>query len=93
MSADSARKLHPQERAILLYLGKVGESSGEDIAKAAKLPEDAVNKAGLWLKLKGLIDYKETRTAKIALTTEGKKYAKEGLPEKSLLKACAPRNG
>ena len=88
MPADSARKLHPQERAILIYLGKTGETQDEIIAKETKLSPDAVNKAGLWLKLKSLIDYRETKDIKISPTPEGRKYSKLGLPEKLLLKAC-----
>jgi len=89
MSSDSARKLHPQERAILTYLGKAEEASDERIAKETKLPLDSVNKAGLWLKLKGMIDYKDEKSYKISLTPEGKRYAKSGLPEKLLLKAAS----
>jgi phenylalanyl-tRNA synthetase alpha chain len=86
MSSDSARKLHPQERAVLISLGSSGESTDESIAKAAMLSLDAVNKAGLWLKLKGLIDYRDEKSFSISLTPEGRNYAKNGLPEKALLK-------
>lgn len=89
MSSDSARKLHPQERAILAYLGKAVEASDAIIAKETCLPLDSVNKAGLWLKLKGLIEYKDEKAFRISLTPEGKKYAKSGLPEKALLKAAS----
>ena len=88
MSADSGRKLHPQERAVLVSLGSSGESSGESIARDTGLSLDAVNKAGLWLKLKGLIEYRDEKSFSIALTPEGKDYAKNGLPEKLLLKLC-----
>jgi phenylalanyl-tRNA synthetase alpha chain len=88
MSADSARKLHPQERLILSCLGKAQEAPDERIASETGLPTDAVNKAGLWLKIKGLIDYKESSEFRITLTPEGRSYAKSGLPEKNLLKHC-----
>jgi len=87
MSADLARKLHPQERLVLLSL-KSGEATDETIAKETGLPKAAVNKAGLWLKLKGLIEYKDKKEFRISLTPEGKNYIKNGLPEKNLLKAC-----
>lgn len=85
MSADSARKLHPQERAVLKSL-ESGEATDESIAKEIGLSLDSVNKAGLWLKLKGLIDYRDEKTFSISLTPEGRNYAKNGLPEKALLK-------
>ncbi|MCX6814387.1 MAG: phenylalanine--tRNA ligase subunit alpha [Candidatus Aenigmarchaeota archaeon] len=87
MSADMARKLHPQERLVLLSL-EAGEATDETIARETGLPKAAVNKAGLWLKLKGLIEYKDKKEFKISLTTEGRNYAKNGLPEKILLKVC-----
>ncbi|MEM7815592.1 MAG: phenylalanine--tRNA ligase subunit alpha [Candidatus Aenigmatarchaeota archaeon] len=81
-----SRTLHPQEKAILLVLEKRTESTVDSISKETGLSEAAVNKAGLWLKLKGLIDYKDKKETKISLTPEGKLYAKKGLPEKNLLK-------
>jgi phenylalanyl-tRNA synthetase alpha chain len=87
MSADLARKLHPQERLVLLSL-KSGEATDVAIAGATGLPVAAVNKAGLWLKLKGLIEYRDKSEFRISLTQEGRNYAKNGLPEKNLLKVC-----
>jgi phenylalanyl-tRNA synthetase alpha chain len=85
MSSDSARKLHPQERLVLLSL-KSGEATDKGVAAATGLPVAAVNKAGLWLRLKGLIEYRDEKTFSISLTPEGRNYAKNGLPEKILLK-------
>ncbi len=82
-------KLHPQERAILFSLGKTGEATTQSIASSTGLSEDAINKAGLWLKLKGLIDYNDKKEAEISLTEEGRLYARQGLPEKNLLKAAS----
>jgi len=87
MSADLARKLHPQERLVLISL-ESGEATDQAIARETGLPKAAVNKAGLWLKLKGLIEYKDKKEFKISLTQEGRNYAKNGLPEKILLKIC-----
>ena len=92
MSSDSARKLHPQERLVMLSI-KSGEATDKSIAAATGLPVAAVNKAGLWLKLKGLIEHKDRKESRISLTQEGRSYAKSGLPEKNLLKACQKEQG
>jgi phenylalanyl-tRNA synthetase alpha chain len=86
--SDSA-KLHPQERAVLFSLGKTGKATTESIASETGLSEDSINKAGLWLKLKGMIEYDDRSEAEISLTEEGRLYAKKGLPEKNLLKIAA----
>ena len=92
MSSDLARKLHPQERLVLLSL-KSGEATDKSIAAATGLPVAAVNKAGLWLKLKGLIEHRDRKEFRMSLTQEGRSYAKSGLPEKILLKACEKEQG
>jgi phenylalanyl-tRNA synthetase alpha chain len=92
MSADTANKLHPQERLVLKSL-EHGEATDKGIAAATGLPVASVNKAGLWLKLKGLIEYRDRSEFRISLTQEGRNYAKSGLPEKLLLRACEKESG
>ncbi len=79
-------KLHPHEKKILLALRELGPSEPSKIAEKTGLPESAVHKAGQWSKLKGLVDYQEKKTTETTLTPEGKRYLRNGLPEKTLLK-------
>lgn len=81
--------LHSHERKILLALKELGPSSPSKIARKSGLPEASVHKAGQWLSLKGLVERKESVKEEFFLTEEGKRYLKEGLPEKNLIRALA----
>ena len=89
MKKNLVNELHPHEKKILLSLKKLEEATTTKIASEAKIPPAAVHKAGLWAKLKGLITHKEEKEITLSLTVEGKKYVKEGLPEKQLIKQIA----
>ncbi len=85
MAERLVKKLHPHEKKILLALKKMQEALTSDVARESGLPEAAVHKAGQWARLKGLVEHEESIKTKAELTEEGKRYAREGLPEKRLL--------
>ncbi|MBU5690308.1 MAG: phenylalanine--tRNA ligase subunit alpha [Candidatus Aenigmatarchaeota archaeon] len=79
-------QLHEHEKRIIKFLEKNPKSSVEDIQKETKLNKDSIERAILWLKLKGLIEITEKSKDYYVLTLEGEEYLKTGLPEKRLLK-------
>ena len=83
---EVAEQLHENERRILLVLKKNESASTSLLAEVTGLPKDAVEKACSWAETKGVLTFNEETTVKHSLTDEGKRYAKEGLPEKSLLR-------
>ncbi len=85
MTEKTVEKLHPHEKKILLALKKAQEATTGDVARESGLPEDTVHKAGQWAEIKGLVKHRESADTKAELTEEGRRYAREGLPEKRLL--------
>jgi phenylalanyl-tRNA synthetase alpha chain len=77
--------LHPLERKVLPVLDKV--TSLTAIAKETKLQEVEVMRALQWLQNKGVIKINEDLKELVNLGANGKKYVKEGLPEKRFLLA------
>lgn len=81
------QQLHEYEKKIIKLLQKKKIASIEDIHKELKLNKDAIEKAVLWSKVKGVVETKEKSKDFLELTIEGEEYAKNGLPEKRLLQA------
>jgi len=77
-------KLHPLERKVLPLLDKF--SYLKDLVSASGLEEVQVMRALQWLQNKGIIEIKEESREVVNLASNGKKYIKEGLPEKKFLK-------
>jgi phenylalanyl-tRNA synthetase alpha chain len=77
-------KLHPLERKILPLLDKF--SYLNDLVEASKLKEVQVMRALQWLQNKAIIEIKEESREVVDLDTNGRKYLKDGLPEKRFLK-------
>ena len=76
-------KLSPVERDILPYLNL---NSVSKISEKAKIDEDSVRRALLFLSNKKLVETEHKEKSYVDLGKNGKRYAKEGLPEKILLK-------
>lgn len=76
-------ELHPHEIKILKSLKK--KSTPEDLSEKTGLPKDTVLRASSWLKTKELIDVEEISWEEISLDKEGRKYAKDGLPERQII--------
>lgn len=79
-------KLHPLERKVLSALKKESELS--KILKATGLQEVEVVRALQWLENKKVVAIKSTIQEIVVLDDNGKKYLKEGLPEKRFLSAA-----
>jgi phenylalanyl-tRNA synthetase alpha chain len=78
--------LHPHEKKILAALRELGKSTTAELSKKTGIPEPSVHKAGQWSSIKGLLKYDEKMTENYKLTPEGRKYLREGLPEKLLIR-------
>src|SRR3989344_1986751 len=79
------KSLHPLERKILPYLDKYNSLSS--LMNITKLKEVEIMRALQWLENKKVIQLKEEAKDLADLGVNGKKYVKEGLPEKRLLEA------
>lgn len=80
--------MKPLERKVLEALAKhKGEVEGKKLADCAGVAYASVMSALSTLEQEGYAGVRRESKQKIVLTEEGKKYAKEGLPEKKLFKA------
>jgi phenylalanyl-tRNA synthetase alpha chain len=86
MERQPLPKLHPQERLVMESLSR-GSLTAVDIASATGLSIDSVNKACMWLTLKGMLGFTAASETELSLTPEGRGYRESGLPEKRLLAA------
>ncbi len=77
-------KLHPLERKVLPLLDKFSYLS--ELVGASKLKDVQVMRALQWLQNKDIIEIKEDSKEIVELDSNGKKYLKDGLPEKRFLK-------
>ncbi len=76
-------KLHPLERAVIPALKT--EFSLDGLVNASKLKEIEVMRALQWLENKQLLTIHAETHDIVSLDTNGKRYAREGLPEKRFL--------
>jgi phenylalanyl-tRNA synthetase alpha chain len=79
-------KLHKNEKRILKALENRKSVTVLELVKITGLVKDAIEKASLWAKVKGVIKIREDVTEFVELTKEGLEYVEEGLPEKNLIK-------
>jgi len=77
--------LHTYERKVLSVLEKA--NTLPDIAKLSQLKEVEAMRGLQWLENKNIVKISEDTKEIINLDTNGKKYLKEGLPEKRFLQA------
>jgi phenylalanyl-tRNA synthetase alpha chain len=77
--------LHTYERKVLSVLEKVNRLSG--IAKESGLKEVEAMRGLQWLENKGIVKISEDVNEVVELDVNGKKYLKEGLPERRFLQA------
>jgi len=78
-------ELHEHEKKILKALEKKKTTTIKELEEATGLVKDALEKASMWAKTKGVLNIKEETTEFIELTNEGFDYVKYGLPERNLL--------
>lgn len=88
--------LHGIERSILGTLSKLGGLEFVDLvdlAKTSGLSIDQVRRGVEWLKAKQFVEAEEMEITSYSLGVEGKTAAKEGLPERKLVKAVSAAGG
>lgn len=78
-----SESLNPTERKVLKVLDNF--SSFTDIVKVTELKDVEVMRALQWLQNKNIIKLKEEQKELVFLDENGRKYLKEGLPEKRFL--------
>ncbi len=82
-------ELETQEARTLLFLKERGEAWAEEVEREMGLDPSTLMRAVLGLSQRGYLSVREERSFLLSLTEEGRKYAKEGLPERRLLKKLA----
>ncbi len=82
---ELADSLHPLERKVLPYTIKF--HSLKEIRKESGLQEVEVSRALQWLENKKAVKVTKNEHEVVELGLNGKKYLKDGLPEKQFLKA------
>jgi phenylalanyl-tRNA synthetase alpha chain len=87
-------ELRAHEQQILSALEKLGgKASVEQLIDSCSFPDSTIMRSALTLQEKNLITIHATTQNIIKLTTEGKLYAKNGLPEHNLILATAQLGG
>ena len=87
-------ELRAQEQQLLTALESMGGSASvEQLVNACKFPDTAVMRIGLTLQEKKLIKIHAQYQNVIKLTAEGETYAKNGLPERNLIRAVEALGG
>jgi predicted transcriptional regulator len=80
-------KLHPYERVVVPLLKK--ETELKAIVQASKLQEVEVMRALQWLENKAVVKIHNEKLQVISLEKNGKRYKRDGLPEKAFLNALS----
>jgi phenylalanyl-tRNA synthetase alpha chain len=87
-------ELRTQEKQLLCALeAQGGEATVEQLMEKTGLQDAAVMRTGLTLQERSLIAIRAKHQSIIKLTAEGEAYAKNGLPERSLMHATAALGG
>jgi phenylalanyl-tRNA synthetase alpha chain len=87
-------ELRVQEHQVLLGLEKNGgRASVEQLITVSNLPDAAVMRNALTLQEKALLNIHAATQSVIKITEEGKAYAKDGLPERKLIRAVVEMGG
>jgi len=87
-------ELRAHEQQILSALEKLGgKATAEQLIVDCKFPDAAVMRAALTLQEKKLIKVHAKQQSQIKLTEEGELHAKNGLPERKLIKTVAALGG
>jgi len=78
--------LSANEKIVLKAIGDI-EMTAAEASKATGLKAEAVTHAAYMLEEKGLASVRDEIVSEYVLTDEGRKYAKEGLPERIIFNA------
>ncbi|MDD5317114.1 MAG: phenylalanine--tRNA ligase subunit alpha [Candidatus ainarchaeum sp.] len=82
--------LHQHEKLVASALLS-GAKTVDEICSASKLGRDSAVRALYWLKGKGAVEFSEEARASLELGEEGKRFCREGFPERRLLAKVAAR--
>jgi phenylalanyl-tRNA synthetase alpha chain len=86
--------LREHELRTIQTLAKLGgKASAEQLISKSGLPDAAVMRAALTMQDKKLLEIKEKKQRLLKLNTEGKTYAKNGLPERQAVRALEQLGG
>jgi len=86
-------ELHKLEQIVLLALKEERRLSISEIRGRTKLSEAAIMRAALWLASKNLAKIEEEKRTFLQLGSEGKKFLREGSPERRLVSSVLDLNG
>lgn len=87
-------ELRVHEQKILSALEKLGQkASVEQLIEACGFPDAAIMRSALVLQEEGLVEVHAEHKNIVKLTVEGEQYAKNGLPERNLIKSVALLGG
>ncbi|VVC71957.1 Phenylalanine--tRNA ligase alpha subunit [uncultured archaeon] len=84
--------LHQYEKLVAGAL-ESGAKTVDEISSKSKLGRDSVTRALYWLKEKGAVEITEEKKVSFELGEEGKRFCREGFPERTLLAKAAGRGG
>ncbi|MEM2427556.1 MAG: phenylalanine--tRNA ligase subunit alpha [Candidatus Hadarchaeales archaeon] len=82
-------ELDAQEAKLLLFLKEKGEAWLEEVERGTGLDPSSLLRALSTLNRRGYLSVKEERSFLLSATEEGRKYGREGLPERRLLRSLA----
>jgi phenylalanyl-tRNA synthetase alpha chain len=87
-------ELRAHEQQILSALEKLGgKATAEQLIVDCKFPDATVMRAALTLQEKNLVKVHAEQQSQVKLTAEGELHAKNGLPERKLIKTLAALGG
>ena len=84
-TTDYTMHLTPNERRVLSALSDLKVTIPKELAEKSDLNPDALMQSAFLLEEKGLAEIREFVVETYTLSEEGKKYAKEGLPERQII--------
>lgn len=86
-------ELHKLEQIVLLALKEERRLNISEIRGRTKLNEAAIMRAALWLSSKNLAKIEEEKRTFVQLGPEGRKFLREGVPERRLVSSVLDLNG
>lgn len=87
----SSLPLHILEKKVLKALQNKPSSTIEEICSKAEIGADQARRALEWLREKNYVEIPQQKVFEVALGTEGRRVAVEGLPERRIVKALADK--
>ncbi|MEL4305672.1 phenylalanine--tRNA ligase subunit alpha [Methanococcoides sp. LMO-2] len=81
--------LTTNEKNVLLALDELASTTPEELAEKASMKVETAMQSAFLLSENGLAEVNDTVTELYSLTDEGLTYAKEGLPERQLIRALS----